>query len=167
MMKRLSTRVPRRLPIAAPRQQRLATRAISTTATRLAPSSTNPFSSSSVSTADAFQLLPESQKAGEAEDALYESEIKEVEAWWSSPRFSGIRRTYTAADVVSKRGSQKINYPSSVMATKLFNLLKEREAKRQPVHTSKRCNVEGLNPKNRSSMKELTAGQWARLTPCK
>lgn len=82
---------------------------------------------------DSFQLLPE--KAGPPEDALYEQQIKDVEAWWASPRFEGIKRPYTAADVVSKRGSQLQNYPSSVMARKLFNLVKERLAKGEPIHT--------------------------------
>ena len=98
--------------------------------------SSNPFSAS-VPAADAFQLLPESQKSGVAEDELYDAQVKEVEAWWSSPRYDGIKRPYSAADVVSKRGTQKISYPSSVMATKLFNLLKERVSKGEPVHTSK------------------------------
>ena len=47
----------------------------------------------------------------------------------------GIKRPYTAADIASKRGSQHFAYPSSVMATKLFNLIREREAKGEPVHT--------------------------------
>lgn len=97
-----------------------------------APTGGNPFSAPA---ADAFQLLPESQKTGRAEDELYESQIKEVEAWWSSDRFKGIKRPYNAEDVVSKRGTQKISYPSSVMATKLFNLIRERESKGEPIHT--------------------------------
>lgn len=84
---------------------------------------------------DSFQLVPESQKAGAAEDELYEQQIKEVETWWNSPRYVGIKRPYSAADVVSKRGSQQQSYPSSVMARKLFNLIKEREAKGEPIHT--------------------------------
>lgn len=102
----------------------------------MSQSAGNPFSAS-VPAADAFQLLPESQKPGEAEDALYDAQIKEVEAWWSSPRYKGIKRPYSADDVVSKRGTQKISYPSSVMATKLFNLIRERESKGEPIHTSK------------------------------
>lgn len=85
---------------------------------------------------DSFQLLPESEKAGAAEDALYEQQIKDVEAWWASPRYEGIKRPYSAADIVSKRGSQLQSYPSSVMARKLFNLIKQREAKGEPIHTS-------------------------------
>jgi isocitrate lyase len=98
-----------------------------------------PAVSPPVSTAlpsDAFQLLPENQKAGAAEDALYEQQLKDVEAWWASPRYEGIKRPYSAADVVSKRGSQQQSYPSSVMARKLFNLIKEREPKGEPIHTS-------------------------------
>ncbi|GAO18846.1 hypothetical protein UVI_02059570 [Ustilaginoidea virens] len=94
----------------------------------------NPYSHA-VPAADSFQLLPESQKAGEAEDALYEAQVKEVEAWWSSPRYAGIKRPYSAADVVTKRGTQSISYPSSVMASKLFNLIQERQSKGEPIHT--------------------------------
>ncbi len=85
---------------------------------------------------DSFQLLPEALKAGAAEDALYAQQIQDVQAWWASPRYEGIKRPYSAADVVSKRGSQLQSYPSSIMARKLFNLIKEREAKGEPIHTS-------------------------------
>lgn len=86
---------------------------------------------------DAFQLLSTPEKAGSAEDALYEQQIRDVEAWWNSPRYEGIKRPYSAADVVSKRGSLQQTYPSSLMARKLFNLLNERAAAGEPVHTSK------------------------------
>jgi isocitrate lyase len=85
---------------------------------------------------DAYQLLFTQEKAGESEDALYDQQIRDVESWWSSPRYEGIKRPYTAADVVSKRGSLQQTYPSSLMARKLFNLLNERAAAGQPVHTS-------------------------------
>ncbi|GAB1197080.1 hypothetical protein APSETT444_006365 [Aspergillus pseudonomiae] len=84
---------------------------------------------------DSYQLLSTIDKAGAAEDALYEQQIKDVEAWWQSPRFEGIKRPYSAADVVSKRGSVQQTYPSSLMARKLFNLLNERAAEGKPVHT--------------------------------
>jgi len=85
---------------------------------------------------DSFQLLPETQKAGPAEDALYERQIKDVEAWWATPRYQGIKRPYSAADVVSKRGSMQQAYPSSTMARKLWNLIRERESQGEPIHTS-------------------------------
>ncbi|KAJ2978397.1 hypothetical protein NUW58_g7510 [Xylaria curta] len=137
MLRRAIIRAPRRLATASPRTRLCiaSTRFISSTAVRMSLPPVEPPVSAALAS-DSFQLLPEAQKAGAAEDALYESQIKDVEAWWSTPRFAGIKRPYTAADVVSKRGSQMQNYPSSVMARKLFNLIKEREATGQPIHTS-------------------------------
>ena len=84
---------------------------------------------------DSYQLLSTADKAGEAEDALFDQQVKDVQAWWRSPRYEGIKRPYSAEDVVSKRGTLQQVYPSSIMARKLFNLLKERSAAGQPVHT--------------------------------
>ena len=85
--------------------------------------------------ADTFQLLPETDKP-QGEDLLFAEEVRGVKEWWASDRYKGIRRPYTAEDVVSKRGSLQQAYPSSLMARKLFNLFKEREAQGLPVHTS-------------------------------
>jgi isocitrate lyase len=85
---------------------------------------------------DSFQLLPEASKAGQAEDALFDEQVQAVQDWWASPRYKGIKRPYSAEDVVSKRGALQQSYPSSLMARKLFNLLEERAAKGEPVHTS-------------------------------
>jgi len=84
---------------------------------------------------ESFQLLPEASKAGSAEDALFEEQVQAVKDWWASPRYQGIKRPYSAEDVVSKRGALQQSYPSSLMARKLFNLLEERAAKGEPVHT--------------------------------
>ncbi|CAG2000786.1 unnamed protein product [Fusarium graminearum] len=135
MMRRLSTRAPQRLISAASKSRScaplLAIRAISSTSVAKMSS----LSTHATQPADAFQLLPESQKPGEAEDRLYEATVHEIEAWWASPRFAGIKRPYSAEDVATKRGTQKVQYPSSVMAQKLFNLIREREAKGEPIHT--------------------------------
>ncbi len=113
-------------------------RQLSTTAYRM--SSTNPgVLDPPVSTAlpsDSFQLLPEASKAGQAEDALFDAQVQAVNDWWASPRYKGIKRPYSAEDVVSKRGALQQSYPSSLMARKLFNLLEERAVKGEPVHTS-------------------------------
>ncbi|EEP78727.1 isocitrate lyase [Uncinocarpus reesii 1704] len=85
--------------------------------------------------ADAYQLLSTSEKAGAAEDALFEEQVNAVNQWWATPRYEGIKRPYSAADVVSKRGSLQQAYPSSLMARKLFNLLNEKAAKGEPLHT--------------------------------
>ena len=52
---------------------------------------------------DSFQLLPESQKPGKAEDDIYDEQIKQVKEWWASPRYKGIKRPYSPDDVVSKQ----------------------------------------------------------------
>ncbi|KAL5611509.1 hypothetical protein BROUX41_000897 [Berkeleyomyces rouxiae] len=93
------------------------------------------FMSSQRTAADSFQLLRERDKTGLAEDELYAAQLKEVEDWWKSPRFHGIKRPYSAQDVVTKRGTQSQTYTSSVMARKLFDLVKEREAAGKPIHT--------------------------------
>jgi isocitrate lyase len=82
-----------------------------------------------------FQLLSTKEKAGDAEDAIFTDQVKQVQDWWASPRYKGIKRPYSAEDVVSKRGTLQQIYPSSLMARKLFNLLEERAAKGEPVHT--------------------------------
>ena len=85
---------------------------------------------------DSYQLRPTSEKNGAAEEALFDQEVEDVKQWWASPRYEGIRRPYSAEDVISKRGTLQQTYPSSLMARKLFNLLKERAAAGEPVHTS-------------------------------
>ena len=85
---------------------------------------------------DSYQLRPTSEKNGAAEEALFDQEVEDVKQWWDSPRYEGIRRPYSAEDVISKRGTLQQTYPSSLLARKLFNLLKERAAAGEPVHTS-------------------------------
>ncbi|KAK1487667.1 isocitrate lyase [Colletotrichum tamarilloi] len=137
MMRRAAARaVTRRVPLISPSSTPAAAAAVRyfSITRRMAQTPKNLFSASAPPS-DNFQLLAESKKAGTAEDELYEAQIKEVEAWWQSPRYEGIKRPYSSADVVSKRGSQHQSYPSSVMARKLFNLIKEREAEGKPIHT--------------------------------
>ena len=152
MLRRAVSTVPRRAVAARLTTQHI--RSFSIAVQRMAPfdSLDNPITTTLPS--DSFQLLPESQKAGAAEDALYEQQIKDVQTWWASPRYEGIKRPYSPADVVSKRGSQLQSYPSSVMARKLFNLIKERKAKGEPIHTSKSQHKQRGN---------FNIFQWAQL----
>ena len=141
MFRSVPRRIPRRLPTlssTAGSPSHLAVRSFTCGYPRMS-SSPLPTVEPPVSTtlpSDSFQLLSTAEKSGSAEDALYEQQIKDVEAWWKSPRFEGIKRPYSAADVVSKRGTLQQTYPSSIMARKLFNLLNERAAEGKPVHTS-------------------------------
>ncbi|KAI1613562.1 isocitrate lyase [Exophiala viscosa] len=131
-------RVPRSLPRLSHRPvlRPVATRPILATMTRhlsSLPPVEPPISTSLPS--DSFQLLSTEEKAGDAEDVLFKQQIEDVKKWWATPRYKGIKRPYTPADVVSKRGTLQQTYPSSVMARKLFNLLNERAAEGKPVHT--------------------------------
>ena len=87
---------------------------------------------------DSYQLLPTSEKNGATEDSLFSQEVEDVKQWWASPRYDGIRRPYSAEDVISKRGTLQQTYPSSLMARKLFNLFKKKAAAGEPVHTSEK-----------------------------
>jgi isocitrate lyase len=113
-------------------------RPLSTTAYRMSSSALKAVDPpvSAALPGDSFQLLPEASKAGQAEDALFDEQVQAVRDWWASPRYKGIKRPYSAEDVVSKRGALQQTYPSSLMARKLFNLLEEKAAKGEPVHTS-------------------------------
>ncbi|UZJ51749.1 hypothetical protein CBS101457_001069 [Exobasidium rhododendri] len=81
----------------------------------------------------ALRMQPPSAKE-EADD--FKRACDEVQRWFDSPRFKGIKRPYGPADVVSKRGSVPVQPPqSSLMADKLHSLLTHRFEERKPVHT--------------------------------
>eukprot|EP00249_Psilotum_nudum_P019219 c27149_g1_i2 orf=298-2001(-) len=62
------------------------------------------------------------------EDALFQAEVVEMETWWKSDRFRLTRRPYTASDVIRLRGTVRQQYPSDLMAKKLWNILKTHQA---------------------------------------
>lgn len=84
---------------------------------------------------DSFQLLSSVSKS-DSEDLLYEQQLQDVKKWWQTERYKGIKRPYSAEDVVGKRGTLQQTYPSSLMARKLYNLLREKAEAGKPVHTS-------------------------------
>ena len=69
------------------------------------------------------------------EDARFDAQVKDVEAWFASPRFAGIKRPYTAASVVEKRGTLPITYPCDHQARKLWDLLQKYGAEKKPLLT--------------------------------
>ncbi|TEB39905.1 isocitrate lyase [Coprinellus micaceus] len=69
------------------------------------------------------------------ERAQFAAEVAEVQRWWQNPRFARVTRPYTAADVVSKRGTLPIQYPSNVQGKKLWGLLSEHAKNGTPSHT--------------------------------
>ena len=51
------------------------------------------------------------------------------------PRFARVKRPYTAADVVAKRGTISIQYPSNIQGQKLWRLLSEHAERKTVSHT--------------------------------
>lgn len=80
-----------------------------------------------------------------AEEKFFKDQVKEIEQWWSEPRWSKTKRIYRAEDIAKKRGTLKIDYPSNNQAKKLFKLLGEHDADKtvsftfgalDPIHVS-------------------------------
>ncbi|KAG8968983.1 isocitrate lyase 1 [Tulasnella sp. 419] len=69
------------------------------------------------------------------EQRLFEKEVAEVEEWWKQPRFSKVKRPYTAAQVVSKRGTLPINHASDLQGKKLWSLLENHAKNGTASHT--------------------------------
>ncbi|AJU56563.1 Icl1p [Saccharomyces cerevisiae YJM1573] len=58
--------------------------------------------------------------------AKLDADAAEIEKWWSDSRWSKTKRNYSARDIAVRRGTfPPIEYPSSVMARKLFKVLEK------------------------------------------
>lgn len=69
------------------------------------------------------------QEEFETNQAKLQRDIKEIEEWWSQPRWANTKRTYTAKDIALKRGTfPPLEYPSAVMSKKLFGILSKHDA---------------------------------------
>jgi isocitrate lyase len=69
------------------------------------------------------------------EDTKFEEQVKNTEQWFSSPRFAEIKRPYSAASVVEKRGTLPVVYPCDYQARKLWDLLRKYAAAKKPLLT--------------------------------
>lgn len=63
----------------------------------------------------------------DAEDKFYQDQVAELTKWWSQPRWKKTKRIYTAEEIAAKRGSLKIEYPSSNQAQKLYKLIEQHD----------------------------------------
>ncbi|GBL48409.1 isocitrate_lyase [Candidozyma auris] len=61
------------------------------------------------------------------EEKFYQDQVAELKQWWSQPRWRKTKRIYSAEEIAAKRGSLKIEYPSSQQAKKMFKLLEEHD----------------------------------------
>ncbi|QRG36846.1 isocitrate lyase [Candidozyma auris] len=79
------------------------------------------------------------------EEKFYQDQVAELKQWWSQPRWRKTKRIYSAEEIAAKRGSLKIEYPSSQQAKKMFKLLEEHDKNKtasftfgalDPIHVS-------------------------------
>lgn len=70
--------------------------------------------------------LESSTRNFEALQTELESAADEIEKWWSQPRWKNTKRIYSAKDIAARRGTfPPVEYPSSVMAKKLYKILEK------------------------------------------
>lgn len=63
-----------------------------------------------------------------SEQARFEAEVKAVKQWWTDSRWRFTKRPFTAEEIVSKRGTLAIQYPSNDQSKKLWGILENRFA---------------------------------------
>ena len=64
----------------------------------------------------------------DAEEQSYLRDVDACKQWWTDSRWRYTRRPYTAEQIVQKRGTLKIEYPSNAMAKKLWQMMESRFA---------------------------------------
>ncbi|EJD03764.1 isocitrate lyase and phosphorylmutase [Fomitiporia mediterranea MF3/22] len=80
--------------------------------------------------------LPVHQPSIEHEASLFKGRCEHLEHFFALPRFKGIKRPYSAVDVVSKQGSLPVlPLPSTLTADKLHARLSKAATEGKPVHT--------------------------------
>ena len=92
--------------------------------------------SSSTSIFPAPSALPPNPPSIEQESVEFNARCDALSKFFSLPRFKGIRRPYSAADVASKQGSTPVlPLLSTFTADKLFARLQRAAEEKKPVHT--------------------------------
>lgn len=90
-------------------------------------------------------IMPYSKIDVDQEEQFFHSQVEEINQWWSQPRWKKTKRIYTAEDIATKRGTLKIEYPSTNQADKLYALLSEHDRNKSvsftfgaldPIHVS-------------------------------
>ncbi|CAI7677160.1 unnamed protein product [Penicillium discolor] len=71
----------------------------------------------------------------EDEDRQFAAEVQAVQNWWKDSRWRYTKRPFTAEQIVAKRGSLKIDYPSNVQAKKLWGIVESNFQNKQASYT--------------------------------
>merc|ERR1719226_254220 len=70
-----------------------------------------------------------------AEDAHFDSRIKEMTAWMAGERFKYTTRPYKVEDVVKLQGTMPLSFTGAKVSEKLYKMLREHQAKGTCSHT--------------------------------
>jgi isocitrate lyase len=62
----------------------------------------------------------------DAEERAFQEEVAAVKKWWSDSRWKQTKRPFTAEQIVAKRGTLPIQYPSNAQSKKLWEILEGR-----------------------------------------
>jgi len=71
----------------------------------------------------------------DAEQQRYDDDVKAVKQWWNDSRWRYTKRPFTAEQIVAKRGSLTIQYPSNEMSKKLWKILEGRFENKEASYT--------------------------------
>ncbi|KAI5295729.1 isocitrate lyase 1 [Ascosphaera acerosa] len=69
------------------------------------------------------------------EEQQFIKEVEAVKQWWNDSRWRHIKRPFTAEQIVAKRGTLKIEYPSNAQSKKLWKTLEDRWANKSVSYT--------------------------------
>ncbi|KAI1906564.1 isocitrate lyase 1 [Ophidiomyces ophidiicola] len=62
----------------------------------------------------------------EQEEQKYWEDVEAVKQWWKDSRWRHTKRPFTAEQIVAKRGTLTIDYPSNVQSKKLWKIVEEK-----------------------------------------
>lgn len=77
----------------------------------------------------------------EQEEQKFLQDVEQVKNWWKDSRWRYTKRPFTAEQIVAKRGTLTIDYPSNAQSKKLWKILEHRFAVRDPyfIFSSQSC----------------------------
>lgn len=78
---------------------------------------------------------PRLNSGGRSSRSLLSVGLPHLTYFYQTPRFARVKRPYTAEQVVSKRGSVSISYPSDALAKKLWSIFSRHAENKTPSHT--------------------------------
>lgn len=64
----------------------------------------------------------------EQEEQKFLQDVEQVKNWWKDSRWRYTKRPFTAEQIVAKRGTLTIDYPSNAQSKKLWKILEGRFA---------------------------------------